>query len=169
MKGWTLEDYEAFQNRKPEDKAIHRRSQPAVLSELKRHAVLIGIDTGTKTGVAIKCEGDFKIIETLTIWRALNLVKEWAEYHGAKNVFVRVEDARQRTWFGETGKERLKGAGSVERDCAIWEEVLTDLGIPFEMVHPKSVKETKPDYFAKITGWSGRTSKHSREAAWLIL
>lgn len=135
----------------------------------KNYACVIGIDTGTHTGVAIKAHGDMKLIETLTIWRALNLVKEWAEYHGKQNTFVRVEDARKRTWFGATGKERLKGAGSVERDCAIWKEVLTELQIPFEMVHPKEVKETTAEYFKKISGWQERTSKHSREAAWLIL
>ncbi len=132
-------------------------------------AVLIGVDPGTHTGIAIKMHGDLKLIETVTIWHALNMVKEWAEYEGKQNAFVRVEDDRLRTWFGKSGPERWKGAGSIARDCAIWEEVLTDLKIPFEMVHPKHVKETTAEYFKKLTGWQGRTSKHAREAAWLVL
>ncbi len=137
----------------------------------QRADVLIGIDTGTNTGIAIKEKGKWVLIETKTIYQAIKTVESYERrcLMLGMSLFVRVEDARQRTWFGNTGKERLKGAGSVERDCAIWEEFLTDLGIPFEMVHPKNVKETNPDYFAKITGWSGRTSKHSREAAWMIL
>ena len=84
-------------------------------------------------------------------------------------MFVRVEDARLRTWFGNTGPEKWKGAGSIGRDCAIWVEVLTELQIPFELVHPKNVKETTSAYFKKLTGWTGKTSIHAREAAWLIL
>lgn len=134
----------------------------------KKYDVAVGIDTGTHTGIAIKYRDEkaFSVIETTTIYRAIKLVETWAQ--GAE-LFIRVEDARKRTWFGQTGKERLKGAGSVERDCAIWEEVLTELKIPFEMVHPKEVKEMTAAYFAKISGWKGRTSKHSREAAWLVL
>lgn len=135
----------------------------------QRASILIGIDPGTHTGIAIKMHGSLKLIETVTIWHALNLVKEWAEYEGKHNAFVRVEDARLRTWFGNTGQEVWKGAGSINRDCAIWEEVLTDLKIPFEFVHPKNVKATTADYFKKLTGWNGRTSKHAREAAWMIL
>lgn len=142
---------------------------PAVSFARLSASVLIGIDPGTHTGIAIKMHGDLKLIETVTIWKALNLVKEWAEYEGRQNAFVRVEDARLRTWFGNTGPEKWKGAGSIGRDCAIWEGFLTDLKIPFEMVHPKNVKETTADYFKNLTGWNFRTSKHAREAAWMIL
>lgn len=84
-------------------------------------SVIIGVDPGTNTGIAMKMHGDFKLIETVTIWNAMNLVKDWAEYKGKQNTFVRVEDARLRTWFGNTGPEVWKGAGSINRDCAIWE------------------------------------------------
>lgn len=142
---------------------------PAVSFARLSASIQIGIDPGTHTGIAIKMHGDLKLIETVTIWKALNMVKEWAEYEGKQNTFVRVEDARLRTWFGKSGPERWKGAGSIGRDCAIWEEFLTELQIPFEMVHPKFVKETTADYFKRLTKWNGRTSKHAREAAWLIL
>jgi hypothetical protein len=84
-------------------------------------------------------------------------------------VFIRVEDARLRTWFGNTGHERLKGAGSVERDARIWEDFLQSIGANFEMVHPKYNK-TKTDaiYFRKLTGWNGLTNEHSRDAGMLV-
>lgn len=134
-----------------------------------RASCLIGIDPGTNTGLAIKESGLLRIVETGKIWWALNVVKEWAEYHGNQNTLVRFEDARLRKWFGNSGPEKWKGAGSIMRDCAIWEETLLELGIPFEKVAPKHVKETDSAYFHKITGWKGRTSIHAREAAWLIL
>ena len=130
-------------------------------------SVQIGIDPGTHTGIAIKQDGVLVKVATMGIYEALQTVERWGRMDGG--IIVRVEDARIRTWFGKSGPERWKGAGSIGRDCAIWEESLTDLKIPFEMVHPKHVKETTADYFKKLTGWQGRTSKHAREAAWLVL
>lgn len=153
-----------------------------LITAKRRASCLIGIDPGTHTGIAIKESGLFRIIETMTIFEALNLTHEWFEYHKG-NTLVRIEDARKRTWFGkskkvdvfgnlsyvETGRERLKGAGSVSRDCAIWEETLTKLKIPFELVHPKQVKATTAEQFKLLTGWAVRTSIHAREAAWLVI
>lgn len=154
--------------------------------EARRKAeILIGIDPGTHTGIAIKEGFALQTVDTLTIFSAINRViayKKSSDAHEWK-MFVRIEDARQRTWFGkkkqkdvygnevwiDTDRERLKGAGSVERDCAIWQEVLTELKIPFEFVHPKHVKATTPEQFERLTGWKGRTSIHAREAAWLII
>jgi len=141
--------------------------------EARRNAaVLIGIDPGVHTGIAVRWKnGSWVSIDTTTIFDAITTVKMLRDIASVAGdaIFVRIEDARQRTWFGDTDRERLKGAGSVERDCKIWEEVLTELKIPFEFVHPKHVKETTAEYFEKATGWKGRTSVHAREAAWLIL
>lgn len=140
--------------------------------EARRKAkVLIGIDPGVNTGFAVKIEGVFRNIETRGIFSSILWVQYWKDYCGSAgaNMFVRIEDARQRTWFDKTDRERLKGAGSVERDCKIWEEVLTELKIPFEFVHPKHVKATTAEQFEKLTWWKGRTSIHAREAAWLII
>lgn len=152
--------------RKKKSAALRR----AEMIEARRKVVcLIGIDPGTHTGIAIKNDGNIKILETTTIWKALNMVQEWAEYHDKTKTLVRIEDARLRTFFGKTDREKLQGAGSIKRDCAIWEEVLTELQIPFEFVHPRNVKATTAEYFKKLTGWEGRTSIHAREAAFLIL
>lgn len=140
-----------------------------LIAAKRRASCLVGIDPGTNTGIAIKESGLFRIIETTTIFEALNLTHEWFGYHGKGNTLVRVEDARLRTWFGNTGPEKWKGAGSIGRDCAIWEETLTKLKIPFELVHPKQVKSTTAEQFKRLTGWTGRTSIHAREAAWLVI
>jgi len=130
-------------------------------------AIEIGIDPGTNTGVAVKYCGTWHTVATMTIIEAIDLVRGWVLEEEA--IFVRFEDARLRKWFGKSGPEKWKGAGSIMRDCAIWEETLTALGIPFEKVAPKDVKETTAEQFEKLTGWKGRTSIHAREAAWLIL
>ena len=127
--------------------------------------VLIGIDPGTHTGIAIKTEGKWHRIETMSIFTALKLVSVFRY----DNVLVRFEDARLRTYFGKSDREKLQGAGSVKRDCAIWEEVLTEYNIPFQRIHPRYVKATTAEQFKTLTGWHGQTSIHAREAAWLIL
>lgn len=151
--------------------ALKDHKQDIYAEDKRRASCLIGIDPGTHTGVALKQDGKFKIVETMTIFEAINFVISWRDSCDAHcwQMLVRIEDARQRTWFGNTGPEKWKGAGSIGRDCSIWEETLTHLKIPFELVHPKQVKATTAEQFKRLTGWTGRTSIHAREAAWLVL
>lgn len=128
----------------------------------------IGIDAGTHTGVAIwdKQEKRFVKIVTTSILKAIDIVRR---YNIEDEVQVRIEDARKRNWFGNAGRERLQGAGSVKRDCAIWEEFLNDEKIPYMLIAPKN-NSTKmsADSFSRLTGYSGRTNEHNRDAAMLV-
>ena len=128
----------------------------------------IGIDVGTHTGVAVwdKSEKRFVEIQTTSILKAMEIVKK---YEKSDIVQVRLEDARKRKWFGDSGRERLQGAGSVKRDCVIWEEFLNDRKIPYMLIAPKN-NSTKlsAESFKKITGYSGRTNEHTRDAAMLV-
>lgn len=134
-------------------------------------AVLVGIDTGKHTGFAVwdteKRQLDF--VDTIPIHEAL--LRIWSQRHA--NVEVYFEDARQRKWYGtRTAKEdrnKLQGAGSVKRDSTIWEDALNDWGIPFHAVAPKhNTTKMTPEFFRALTGWKGRTSEHSRDAAMLV-
>jgi hypothetical protein len=128
--------------------------------------ILIGIDTGVRTGYAISVDGEFTTIETTKIHRALQYVLSLSYDN---EIFVRVEDARKRRWYGTSGKEKLQGAGSIKRDASIWEDFLKDNKIPHEMVAPKNNKtKLSEEVFKRITKWDGRTSEHSRDAAMLI-
>ena len=128
----------------------------------------IGIDTGVHTGFAVWDSKERKLIElsTLKIHTAMLRVKELSI---SDEVVVYFEDARKRKWFGSAGREQLQGAGSVKRDCTIWEDFLTDLDIPYHAVAPKNnTTKMNADLFAKITHWEGRTSEHARDAAFLV-
>lgn len=135
--------------------------------------IYIGIDPGTHTGMAVwdSGEGRFLTLETLPIHRALDRVLRIST---ARDNAIRVvfEDARQRKWYGRTESEvrrKIQGAGSVKRDCAIWEDFLKDYGIPFLTVKPGRVAtKVTPSWFKTLTGWEGRTSEHSRDAAMLV-
>ena len=132
--------------------------------------IWIGIDTGTHTGFAAWDDSAQVLVEvdTLLIHRAMQRVMDYAE---EREVFVVFEDARQRTWFGrdKNTSAKLQGAGSIKRDCSIWEDFLTDYDIPFRAVPPqKGCTKWTDGYFKKVTGWKGKTSNHSRDAAVLV-
>lgn len=100
-------------------------------------------------------------------------VKFWHDGN-AKEVFVRVEDARKRKWVpwqenekAERGKR--EGAGSVKRDAIIWEDYLEELGVDYEMVAPKDNKtKLTAEAFKAVTKHDGITSEHARDAAMLV-
>lgn len=134
----------------------------------KKVKLVVGIDSGTNTGFACwdKASKKFTEISTLKIHRAMDKIKTMHEQ--GYDLFVRVEDARKRKWFGNAGREKLQGAGSVKRDAVIWSDFLSDHKIPHEMVAPKNNKtKLNKEQFAKMTGYSGLTSVHSRDASML--
>ena len=134
--------------------------------------VYVGIDTGKHTGVAVWFSGTnmgfFASIDTMPIHKAMKTVLELKQSH-KEDVFVIFEDARQRRYFGNSGREVWQGAGSIKRDAVIWEDFLTDEGIEFRAMPPtKGATKLTKETFQNITGWTGRTSEHSRDAAMLV-
>lgn len=136
--------------------------------------IYIGIDTGVNTGFAVwdTTARSFLQIETVPLHRAL-----WEVYNYKDNPFgvkVFFEDARQRKWIPNshdirTEMGRRQGAGSVKRDSKIWEDFCKDAGIAYEAVAPRrNTTKMEAEPFARLTGWKGRTSKHSRDAAMLV-
>ena len=131
---------------------------------------IVGLDPGVHTGMAIWSRTDRRLVDvqTTTITAAMSMVKMMHDFGSLHSVVF--EDARLRTWFGTKGREALQGAGSIRRDCSIWEEVLSGLtGVPFKPVSPQSKgAKLNAAQFAKLTGWTGRTSEHSRDAGMLV-
>ncbi|MBS5485495.1 hypothetical protein [Parabacteroides sp.] len=147
-----------------------------IVGNRKKYNLVIGIDTGVHTGIATwnVASRKFELIATTSIHKAIMYVQSMFDTHGCK-VLVRIEDARLRTWYQSNYKSRdeerkmLQGVGSVKRDAKIWEDFLTDIGIPFEMTHPKnSVTKLNDLSFRKLTKYNKRTSEHSRDAAMLV-
>jgi hypothetical protein len=138
--------------------------------------IIIGIDPGVKTGVAVWDRDEQRLIavRTLPIHRAMELVKELVSI--CEVLRIRVEDARKRVWYNDkrmaakAARGLAMGAASVKRDCSIWEGFVTDMcPVPLELVAPKNNKtKVAPERFQQLTGWTGRTSDHSRDAAMLV-
>lgn len=134
------------------------------------YVFIIGIDPGKNTGVAVwgKLTKTFVEIETTTIHKAMDKVKHYCNRY-ENQVFIRFEDARLRKWLKNKTIDQLQGAGSIKRDCTIWEDFLKDLGVPFSSLAP-GVRPTKmkSDIFKIYTGWKGSTTDHARDAAMLV-
>lgn len=128
--------------------------------------VTIGIDTGVNTGLAIydPVLSVFLRVDSVKILEAMRVVLKW---RGRINRVV-VEDARQVKF--KTSRYKAQGAGSVKRDCQIWQDFLEENGIPYEMVRPnKKITKLDQSLFKRLSGWDGRTNEHSRDAAMLVL
>ena len=143
---------------------------------MKTQTLYIGIDPGTHTGVAIwsKTERMLYMVDTMTITQAMKTVDDYVgafDNEGSKQyeVVVFIEDARKRTWFGSANREKLQGAGSVKRDCSIWETFCKELGVECRKIAPKhNTTKLKEAQFKVLTNWAGRTSEHARDAACLV-
>ena len=137
-------------------------------------AYAVGIDPGKNTGIAVWNTNTqhFELLDTVPIHKAMEIIKEW-EYP-VRSVRVYFEDARKRQYLPKERnaseyRGKLMGAGSVKRDSVIWQDALTDWGIPFEMVPPKAgATKWDADAFRRLTGYNGRTSNHARDAALLV-
>ena len=137
-------------------------------------AIVVGIDPGQHTGLAVwdTSARRFLDVRCTGIVAAMDYLDGILEERG---IFLLVfEDARQRKWIPRERdlrqlKGRAMGAGSVRRDCAVWEEWCMARGVQYLAVSPRQgmTKLTDP-YFRGITGYDGRTNEHGRDAAMLV-
>lgn len=139
--------------------------------------IVIGVDCGLDTGVSVWCQNQKKI----TFFKRMMIHEALFYLHLRIDeiALVRVEDSRKRKWFGDNSKNKQQGAGSVKRDCKIWEDFLRDLGIPYQMVAPakgSTYKATKAkpkrmhDFhrlFPKIPRLTTVSEDHIRDATYL--
>lgn len=148
---------------------IHREGKKSAGEGLKsiKPKLVIGIDPGVQTGFAIwnldkKCLG---MVKTIKIHDAFDIIKT---LHDEIAVVV-VEDARQARFWKKQDYAKAQGAGSVKRDAKIWEDFLTSMDIPFEMRRPsKQSTKWNAKVFNSYTGWEGKSSSHSRDAALMV-
>lgn len=142
---------------------------------IKKQIIYVGIDPGTSTGVGIITGPEIIIKNAITgkIHEAMALVQTIVELF--PRVHIRVEDSRKRKKYGNNHTAKLQGAGSIKRDCSIWEDFIEDLNknhpgvITVEYLHPqKGSTKINSTVFKKMTGLAGRYSNHARDAYMLI-
>lgn len=126
---------------------------------------IIGIDPGTHTGIAIWLPrfNKFEDIKTVGIVEAMDELRSTS-----RDLLLVIEDARTRS-----GSEAAKmGAGSIRRDCAIWQEFAAGYGFKvWWKMTPRGINRTSKlskEEFRRATGWTKRTDQHGRDAAMLV-
>lgn len=137
--------------------------------------LVIGVDPGVKTGLAVWSRDTraFVGVDTLGVIAAMEKVRSLKNAMPVRVVF---EDARLRKWFGgrDANQRRYgagvrEGAGSVKRDAKLWQEFCEFHGIEYQAVPPmRGATKWSAEKFQSITGWTGRTSSHARDAALLV-
>jgi hypothetical protein len=130
--------------------------------------LFIGIDPGTRTGFAVYCRLEKKLIDvqTVDIVIAMDRVLAWSKN---RRVVVVLEDARRRGAVPGQAAARAQGAGSVKRDSAIWETFCAVHKIPMVATAPvKGMTKIDQAKFSQCTGWTQKTSNHARDAAMLV-
>jgi len=130
----------------------------------------IGIDPGVKTGFCVWSKEDQRIrhLRTVPIHEAMEAVKYWHTTNPGQ-VLVVVEDARQATYGRKDDMHKAQGAGSVKRDCSIWQAYLEYLKVDYRTTRPKkSTTKLSADAFKKLTQFTGITSSHARDACMLV-
>lgn len=138
---------------------------------------LIGIDPGVHTGLAVVTEQRLVRVASPapSILEAMDSVRALTLRDGPQNVLVIWEDARKiggmhgmaRGTAGDTA--RLRGVGSVHRDCAIWEEFLERHQLRHVAISPAAKGAKLSDgQFRQVSGWTLPTNQHSRDAAMMV-
>ena len=99
----------------------------------------------------------FEIVLELNRWSEPGTVEVW------------FEDARFIGGGGKGGTGRLQGAGSIKRDCSVWEEFLDYHNIAYRKIKPQRGSTKWDDKrFKRTTGWAKRTNEHSRDAGVIV-
>lgn len=161
------------------------RPVPAA-SDASRARVLIGIDPGKQTGVAIYDPeaGALLFCRALSFWNAaLGLLQG----HTLRDVFTGdfdpdasavacavIEDARRvglyhrhRSLQGQRRDAAARSVGEIDAQTRLWTEFFALLGIPVVTVEPTR-KKWDAETFQQITGFEGPTNEHARDAARLV-
>lgn len=142
---------------------------------------LIGIDCGLNTGFAVynKATKKFRELDTYTFWQTIHRLNHY--FDGCKNgemvVEVFIEDVTQNkpTFFKGQHNEKVyrkisQDVGSNKRDCILLMEYCDINHIKVHPIRPtkKSITKISQEQFTKYTGYTVRSSSHSRDAAMLV-
>ena len=143
---------------------------------LPNRLLFLGLDPGRKTGFAIYCPEEERIVrlDTTTFWDAYERVIAIPR----EQLVVVIEDPSQNPSTFEHGlprstkalrrRERLsRDVGANMREAGLLIEGIQRKGYRVHRARPRSGK-LKEAAFNRITGYRGRSSQHARDAAMLV-
>lgn len=125
--------------------------------------ILLGIDPGANTGLALYRDGKLVALRTVEPLMLIETIK--AVCPDA----IAIEDSRLQgaIWHSGRGQSKIaRDVGRIDGWCDLIEATAKWLGCQFIPVSPKG-KGGKADAatFKLVTGWTGQTNSHERDAA----
>lgn len=118
---------------------------------------VIGIDPGVDTGIAEYRQGKLRVLFTCEPWGS-----DLRDQLQAASL-VAFEDSRQMGMFRKFGARQV---GEIDAWCRMIEAICKERGIEYVAVSPKQKgRKVNAETFREITGWTGRTNQHERDAA----
>lgn len=132
---------------------------------------LIGIDPGKNTGFAVynTQEKAFVSCNTYSFWEAVDLLSYYKKFGFCAYVEL---PRNKHVWHSGAKSQNAKNrtavnVGSVIREAELIVEWLKREQVEHKIVAPKG--KVNDAVFRKLTGWTGRTSQHARDAAMMIM
>lgn len=128
-------------------------------------SVIIGLDPGAHTGLAVFQNGS--LVELATI-KPASIYSALVQWQPRRVVF---EDSRLQghAWTTHAARaaalKMARNIGEVDGYCRIIVDYCELLGIMAHGISPKSKgAKMDADSFRELTGWTGRTNQHERDA-----
>lgn len=129
-------------------------------------ALILGIDPGVNTGVAVYVDGVLKTLITIAPHQIERLILG----HNPDRVVF--EDSRLQSHTWSTAPSRAAAAkmarnvGQIDAWCRLITEICGELQIPAHGISPKGKgAKVGKEAFEKATGWAGSSNEHTRDAA----
>jgi hypothetical protein len=128
--------------------------------------VILGLDPGAQTGVAVITKGVVWKLETIEPHQIAEYLK------AAKPSRVIFEDSRLTSHNFTTVKSRpaalkiARNVGEIDAWCKLIVAVCADCSIPCHGISPKEKgAKLSAEAFKQATGWAGASNQHARDAA----
>lgn len=128
-------------------------------------SVIVGIDPGIHTGMALIADGVLIDLETI---HPLDILSKLRTMAPARVVF---EDSRLTSHLFTTNaraavaKSMARKVGQVDMVCGLIVEACARLGITAHGISPKGKgKKLNAEQFKAATGWAGTSNEHQRDA-----
>lgn len=128
--------------------------------------VILGLDPGTHTGAALFMSGKLEALHTIDPHR----IPEYIRSNEVTRVIF--EDSRLTSFTFTTAMSRpaalkiARNVGEIDAWCKLIVLTCGDLNIPCHGISPKGKgKKLNAAQFEQLTGWTGRSNEHERDAA----
>lgn len=129
--------------------------------------MILGIDPGAKTGVAIYHDGKLATLNTFSVLGVLQIIRDY------EPDLVVIEDSTLTSHvFTAPGIRHAaamkvaRNIGEVDAYCKLIKQVCGDWGIAYASISPKNKgKKVDAKEFERITGWTSGSNQHERDAA----